>query len=52
MRNLSNDIVGLRQSMRDLEADLHVFEDLKQFKSWLKHLKRRQAALHFDEMPF
>ena len=52
LRNLSNDIVGLQQSMRDLEADLLVFEDLKQFKSWLKHLKRRQAALHFDEMPF
>ena len=51
-RNLSNDIVGLQQSMRDLEADLLVFEDLKQFKSWLKHLKRRQAAFHFDEMPF
>jgi hypothetical protein len=29
-----------------------VFEDLKQIKGWLKHLKRRQAALHFDEMPF
>ena len=52
MRNLSNDIAGLRQSMRDLEADLLVFEDLKQLKGWLKHLKRRQAALHFDEMPF
>ncbi|SAL87820.1 molecular chaperone DnaJ [Caballeronia arvi] len=52
LRDLSNDIAGLRQSMRDLEADLLVFEDLKQFKGWLKHLKRRQAALHFDEMPF
>jgi hypothetical protein len=52
LRNLSNDIVGLQQSVRDLEADLLVFEDVKQIKSWLKHLKRRQAALHFDEMPF
>ena len=52
LRNLANDIAGLRQHLRDLEADLLVFDDLKQFKGWLKHLKRRQAAIRFDELPF
>jgi hypothetical protein len=52
LRNLTNDIDGLRQSMRDLEADLLVFDDLKQFKGWLKQLKRQHAAMHLDDMPF
>jgi hypothetical protein len=52
LRNLANDIAGLQQSIRDLEADLLVVEDLKQLKGWLKHLKRRQAVLRFDGMPF
>jgi hypothetical protein len=52
LRNLANDIAGLRQHIRDLQADLLVFEDLQQFKGWLKHLKRRQADIRFDELPF
>jgi hypothetical protein len=52
LRDLANDIAGIRQSIRDLEEDLRVFEDLKQFKGWLKRLKRRQAAIRFDEIPF
>jgi hypothetical protein len=52
LHNLANDIAGLRQCIRGLEVDLLVFEDLKQLKGWLKHLKRQQAAIRFDEMPF
>jgi flagellar biosynthesis GTPase FlhF len=52
VRNLAGDIAELQQSIRDLEKDLLVFEDLKKFKSWLKGIKRRQAVHRFDEMPF
>ncbi len=50
--NLASDIAGIRQSVRDLEEDLLVFEDLRTLKSWVKSVKRQHAALHFDEMPF
>jgi hypothetical protein len=52
LRNLANDIAELGRAIRDLEADLLVFEDPKQTKGWLKELKRRQASLRFDEMSF
>jgi len=52
VRNLVGDIAGIRQSVRDLEEDLLVFEDIRTLKSWLKSVKRQHAALHFDEMPF
>ncbi|MEX3816413.1 molecular chaperone DnaJ [Paraburkholderia sp. BR13439] len=52
LHNLANDIAGLQQHIRDLETDLLVFEDLKQFKGWLKQLKYRQTAVPFDEFPF
>ncbi len=52
VRNLAGDITELQHSIRDLEKDLLAFEDLRKLKTWLKHLKRQQAALRFDEMPF
>jgi hypothetical protein len=52
VRNLAKDIAGFRQGIRDLEEDLRVFDDIKQFKVWLKHLKRGSAANHFDELLF
>jgi hypothetical protein len=52
LHNLANDIAGLRQGIRGLEVDLLVLEDVKQLKGWLKHLKRQQAAIRFDEMQF
>ena len=52
VRNLVGDIAGIRQSVRDLEEDLLVFEDIRTLKSWLKRVKRQHAALHFDEIPF
>jgi hypothetical protein len=51
-RNLAGDIAGIQQSVRDLEEDLLVFEDIRTLKSWLKSVKRQRAAPHFDEMPF
>jgi hypothetical protein len=52
VRNLAGDIAGIQQSVRDLEEDLLVFEDIRTLKSWLKSVKRQRAAPHFDEMPF
>jgi hypothetical protein len=52
VRNLAGDIAEIQHSIRDLEKDLLAFEDLRRLKSWLKDLKRRQAALRFEEMPF
>lgn len=53
LRNLANDIGGFQQDLRALEADLLVFDDLRQFKGWLKRLKRRQPAVQFDnDIPF
>jgi len=52
IRTLANDIAGIRQSVRDLEEDLRVFEDLKILKIWLKSFKRQRPAFHFEEMPF
>ncbi|WMY10950.1 J domain-containing protein [Paraburkholderia phenoliruptrix] len=52
LRNLTNDIAAVRQGIRELETDLLVFQDVKQIKSWLKQLKRRQASVRFDEMSF
>ena len=52
IRNLACDIAELKQNISDLEKDLLMFEDLRKFKSWLKAIKRREAAHHFDEMPF
>jgi hypothetical protein len=52
VRSLAGDIAAVRQSVRDLEEDLLVFQDLKALKSWLKSVKRQRAALQFDEIPF
>ncbi|MHA6885844.1 J domain-containing protein [Ralstonia pseudosolanacearum] len=52
MRHLAHEITELQHGIRDMEEDLLVFADLKTFKGWLKALKRQQAAMHFDGMPF
>ncbi|MGF6408819.1 molecular chaperone DnaJ [Paraburkholderia sp. MM5482-R1] len=52
IRNLAGDIAEIQHSIRDLEKNLLAFEDLRKLKIWLKDLKRRQAALRFEEMPF
>ena len=52
VRGLAGDIEAVRQTVRDLEEDLLVFQDLKALKSWLKSVKRQRAALQFDEIPF
>jgi hypothetical protein len=50
--NLAADIAELQQTMRNIEDDLFAFEDVKKLKSWLKDMKRRQAARRFEDMPF
>lgn len=52
VRILADDIAAIRQSVRELEKDLLVFENPRGLKSWLKSIKREHAALHFDEIPF
>jgi curved DNA-binding protein CbpA len=53
VRNLTGDIAGIQQSVRDLKQDLQVFEEIRTLKSWLKSVKRQHATLRFDEkMPF
>jgi len=52
VRGLAGDIEAVRQTVRDLEEDLLVFQDPKALKSWLKSVKRQRAALQFDEIPF
>jgi hypothetical protein len=52
IRTLAGDIAAIRQSARDLEEDLVVFEDLRTLKSWLKNIKRQHTARRFDEVPF
>jgi len=52
LRLMEQDIAGLQEEIRDLEADLIVFDDLKTLKGWLKRQKRRQSAIDFDGMPF
>ncbi|MDW3686066.1 J domain-containing protein [Cupriavidus sp. CV2] len=52
MRNLASEIVGLQQSVRDLEEDLLVFDDIKKVKAWLKNLRYRPPVPEFEDMPF
>jgi len=52
LRLMEHDIAGLRQEIRDLEADLIVFDDRKTLKGWLKRQKHQQSAIDFDGMPF
>lgn len=52
MRNLASEIVGLQQSVRNLEEDLLVFDDIKKFKAWLKNLRYRPPVPEFEDMPF
>lgn len=52
MRILAAEIVGLQQSLRGLEDDLLVLEDISKLKPWLKRFSgtpvRRSAVLNGD----
>jgi hypothetical protein len=52
MRNLAGDIFSLQESIRSLEEDLLVFDDVKQLKGWLKSVQRSLATPRFGDMPF
>lgn len=43
MRNQAAESVGLQQSLRSLEDDLLVLEDISKLKTWLKQFKYRAA---------
>lgn len=50
--DLAEDIVDLKQAIRDLKKDLLAFADVKKVKAWLKDMRRRSRAVGFDEVPF
>jgi hypothetical protein len=50
LRNISADIVSLRESLRAMENDLRVFDDIKQLKGWLKSVKRTLSSPGFDNL--
>ena len=52
LRDLASDIVGLQLAIRDLKRDLHVFDDIKKFKTWLKNMRRRSRMDGFDDFCF
>jgi hypothetical protein len=52
LRDLASDIVGLQLAIRDLKRDLHVFDDTKKFKTWLKGMRRRSRMDGFDDFCF
>lgn len=52
LRDLAGDIVGLQLAIRDLKRDLHVFDDTKKFKTWLKGMRRRSRMDGFDDFYF
>ncbi len=52
MHHLASDIAGIQHTIRALENDLRVFDDIRQFKAWLKNLRRRRAMEHYDDCPF
>ncbi|CCF97090.1 J domain-containing protein [Ralstonia solanacearum] len=52
MRSLEHEIADMREDIAELEHDLTALADTKMLKGWLKGLKRRQAAIRFDELLF
>jgi hypothetical protein len=52
MRELTGDIVRMRQSIREMEQDLLALGDVKSIKAWLKKLRRRPSRDDFDDLPF
>lgn len=52
LRDLASDIVGLQLAIRDLKRDLHVFNDTKKFKTWLKGMRRRSKMDGFEDFYF
>jgi hypothetical protein len=52
MRNLAANVVEVQRAIRAMEIDLLAFDELKQFKLWLKEMRRRQTAPQFDDRFF
>jgi len=52
LRNLTAEIFSRRQNVARLEQDLRDISDLKQFKHWLKAVKRSMDSDYFEDAPF
>jgi hypothetical protein len=53
MRDLTAEIANVKLTIREINKDLHSFEDIKKFKSWLKEMRRQAAEMDdFDDCPF
>lgn len=53
MRDLAAEIADIKQVIRDLQKDMHAFEDIKKVKAWLKQARRREdSSDYFDDLPF
>jgi len=52
MRNLATDIVSVQHEIRGLKNDLLALKDIKNLKSWLKDMRRRQKMDYFDDCSF
>ncbi len=52
MRELAVEIVGIQRAIRDSKRDLHAFEDIKTFKTWLKTVQPERRTTDIDDIPF
>ena len=52
LRDLLRDIVVMRQTNRDIERDLRMFNDMTTIKMWLKVVKRQSRMRAFDDPYF
>lgn len=49
--NLAAEIFSMQQNLRQLEQDLRDIDDLKQFKLWLRAVKRSMDSDYFEDAP-